>query len=230
VTPAWWERIDREEALEAARALLPDGGLLVLRGDDYAGRHQAANLICSFFEELGVATLSGFDTSQGSPLKGALLHVRRRLENPPLQVVPGWLADAQGPTARACEQLSDRLGELEQFQAVVLEDVDSAGPLSPGEVIALSDMATNAPCALVVTSRQESDTRWALGGRLLPGMRIVDLRYFERGDVQRVLLHSPDLAGRPVEELERALRLLVSNSGYAEIEPMLAYATLRAIQ
>lgn len=44
----WWERINREAVLDAAAAVNANGGCLVLQGDDWAGRWQAASLAAEY--------------------------------------------------------------------------------------------------------------------------------------------------------------------------------------
>jgi hypothetical protein len=226
----WFERIDREQALDAARGLLPDGGLLVVRGDDLSGRPQTARLLCDFFVDRGVQCISGHDTAQGSPLKGAVMAVRAQLEPSTLGALPGWVADASKPARIGLEGLSNRLSTLDGLRAVVLEEVDANGPLGPAEIMALSEMATSVPCALTVTSRAESRTRWAVGGKLVPGMVIHTLPMFARDDVRRVLLQAPELTNRPVSDLDAILDALAGGSDGSGIVPMHAYAAVRALQ
>jgi hypothetical protein len=225
---AWWEDIDRDAEKAAARALIPNGGLLVLRGGATSGRPQAASIVEGMMSRLGVPCLRAADTAGGSSLKASLTEIRRQLSGPQdPAVLPGYVAEA----GRSVWFLVDRVASAfadEELHCLILEEVDNSAALLAREVEALSRLA-EAPCALVVTSRLESNTEWS--PRNLPHVRprVVDLAPFSEQDVRECLARSPELATLTQDDLEIMLQSVTSAANSEEIPPRLAYGILRAL-
>src|SRR5947209_6336051 len=92
----WWERIDRESEREALRELIPDGGCLVLEGDEQSGHAQAADLIDESLHGFGYRVIRA-DLGIGRPVsaRSLLLEVWKELTPTPAPGdLPLWVQHA----------------------------------------------------------------------------------------------------------------------------------------
>lgn len=224
----WWERINREAVLDEVAELKRDGGCLVLQGDAYAGRMQAASLAV---ESLSV----DFQAVRISDLTGRLWTERRVLA----QVWEALQPPTSGFQLSAAAQLAGMSPErvIEVFvtrlkvssprpKALVVDDVgrDAARDYNLRPILAA--IAKDAQRPVVVTydpTREQWPSRH--------GARVLDLKVFDVTQVRACLHNTASLQGKTVAALEEAVELVFAGSQLSEhptVRPDDAYQRLGA--
>lgn len=220
MTVSWWERIDREEAVEKAYGLWANPGVLAVVGRDDTERGIAAKLI---HERLGTC-VRAVDTTYAAPLAGALLHAWRQLAPRRPGTVPDWIRYADRPPSELCKRLAEHHQSAASGTAIVLEEVDKTDALWPADVDALRSLARDIQCPVVVTSREESRTHWVAAHST--DVSVVRLQAFHAREISECIRqHRPELDFKNRRALIETAR---AGRPAHEIPPIDAYMVLQA--
>lgn len=203
----WWERVDRLPVLAEARGLVPDGGCLVIQGTDDSGRLEILNLLEDFFRStLGHNPLRIASVNRSSSLRSLLLKLWAALDEAPTAGLAPWTTASNLHVTAIRTEVEGLLINADR-PVLLLEDVDRDEPLPIGVAKAWSDLAARAGCPVVLTSLPHTD--WGAAA----GIRYAPLPGFSESDVRECLVSSPELAERPVAELDEALALIREPDG-----------------
>jgi hypothetical protein len=217
----WWERTDREEVVDATRALVPDGGALVLIGDDYSGRAQAVRLAAEFLAQTCGYTCYGSSQRElAGGIRTALTLLLNSLDPP---ASPGAFGSAflQETPYELVDAIVTKLPALTK-PALVLHDIDIMEPVIAGSLMVLASLVSKATCPIVLSSRLEVGTRWDK----MPGAATVTLRKFTATDIRAATRRSSVLAHRRVSDLNVAVDSIVGD----QIDALTAYILLRGLE
>jgi hypothetical protein len=223
----WWERVDRERELEVVRKLVPDGGCVVLIGDERSGRHQVAKLAEDFLRDFGHDCHRIAQASYPMDLRRTLLRVWEKLSPAPAPtVIPPWVARAGFiSTSEVITEVVKLLGRRANRPALVLEDIDRDTPLQGYECGMLRDFSHQAKCPTVLTSRTEARSEWTA----VSGLEIVNLEGFTREDVWQCIVRSAQLGQRTEPELRAVMETVTLGSPQDRFDPFVVYNRLAAV-
>lgn len=221
----WWDLIDREEAIEAVRRLVPLGGCLVLSGDDLSGRVQAGALVAQALASFGYTVIRPEIGARPATLRRMLVEVWKVLAGPLTpEEVPPWVASA---FRLSCQTLITEIRSLpleENKTALLLEDPDRLEASRSQDVYSVNRLAIDVAWPVVITSNPSSGTNW---DALEQPSRVLALRDFTETDVRQCLARTPELAHLDTLTLEEAVAAVMAGTDDV-VRPLDAYTVLRA--
>lgn len=203
---AWWIGVDRDQLLTETRGLVPDGGCLVIQGDDSSGRAQALQLAENFLLGLGLETLLVSSKGQPATLRNQILEIWARVIDPPATGIAPWVTAANLPLATLCGRIAAVLSDA-GLTAILIEDVDRDEPLPEHIARLWVSVAADAGAVLVFTSLPHTD--WSQ----VNVVRHTDLPPFSEAEIRHCLNTSPELAALSTETLEEAVALVKEPDG-----------------
>jgi len=221
---AWFTRVDRTAELRIAREAAVDGGLRVMVAQEGQGGAELARLIAETVRAQGRMCVIGRDTQAPDALKGAILHAYRQLINPR----PGAIAVSSLVSGESLSVVADDLRLYLDAQAprpvIVLEAVDSNGPLGGQSFNALDRLADGEQSVVVVTARG-SGTPWR---SCRTARKIRALSSFRFDDIMATAATAPnwppDTSGQ-----QRVGQRLRDTLGAGPVRPDEAFAALAAL-
>ena len=221
----WWLEVDRLREQEAFRGLIPNGGCLVLVGDERAGHAGIARLLTTRARDFGYEPFGISRVKLETSVKRLLLSAWELVSpQPPDAVIRRWrVPGARLRISEVVEELAQTLLELDPRPALFFETPDRHDRLLPEEALAFPGLAEAARCPIVITSRSDAGTDWPRE----PRCRVRRLSDFSRDDILSLLMASPAMRGQSLDDLVGVAEMVTG--GADTVAPDVAYVRLYAL-
>ena len=152
----WWEAIDRDQEIEAARHLVPHGGLLVVQGTDTFGRLELLNRLEAFFADFGLSTHRLGSALRPLSVKDLFLQLWKSVAPGPYSGLPPWTTGANLPIETIVERVAAALS-VAGNPCVLIEDPDRDQALPPALARCWVDLADACGAPVVLSSLPHTD-------------------------------------------------------------------------
>jgi hypothetical protein len=218
----WWQRVDRQDVVEAARELIQGHGCLVLVGDEHSGRDHALSLVEDVLSSCDLGVLGIGSDDQPATLRTLLHQCWKTLVPRRPGYQPEWVI------AHGAMSTRDIVGRIREAAlsgrepcALVLRDLGRDCRLEEYDLALIDVMVSEIPCPVVISACEESHSPW----HLLRRARVVRLTPFTEADVRSCLEKHASRMRVPPDEFDEFVGFICGPDP-GNVQPARAYHRL----
>lgn len=221
----WWQGVDRQDVVTAARSLAAGPGCLVLVGDERSGRDHALGLVEDMLKSCDLDVLTIGSDDQPATLRTLLYVAWKTLVPRQPGYQPEWVIAHGGISTRdIVGRIREAVLTRPEPRALVLRDLGRDCRLEEYDLALIDAMAGEIPCPVVISACEESHGSWHASRRA----RVVRLAPFTEADVRTCLESNAARVQVPPDELDEWVGFICAPDP-TNVEPARAYHRLGMI-